>query len=66
MVNCCAANKCYPCPTTFLLPISPAAHTLMRWANGADLLAIDLLKKALTYLAKLCPPRVHKNDKTVP
>src|SRR5688572_31249319 len=23
MVECCAANKCYLCPTTFLLPLSP-------------------------------------------
>ena len=26
MVDCFAANKCYPCPTTLLLPISPAAQ----------------------------------------
>ena len=26
MVDCFAANKCYLCPPTFLLPISPAAH----------------------------------------
>ena len=26
MVDCFAANKCYPCPPTFLLPISPAAQ----------------------------------------
>ena len=29
MVDCCAANKCYLCPTTFLLPISPAAQPLV-------------------------------------
>src|SRR5262245_18758478 len=26
MVDCCAANKCYLCPTTLLLPLSPAAQ----------------------------------------
>ena len=26
MVDCFAANKCYRCPPTFLLPMSPAAQ----------------------------------------
>src|SRR5262245_927128 len=43
MVDCCPAIKCYPCPPTVLLPMSPAAHWYERDPTCQDPSILELI-----------------------